>query len=203
MCLSFRSLLALVCLAASMAVAGPSNAETRAAKLKKGEVVVISGLDGRILERLKGAQKGDEFGSDVGFDALPGVGLRTNAWAVGAPGGAGGNGRFFALDADTGRRLWWVDGSTLAGGAVERFGESIVDLGHINGDTPVDWAAADGELVHTVMLIVSPTAGAHLDILAQVGRTVQSDEALELLRSQPSESALLEGLRGLIEAMDA
>lgn len=140
---SFWSLAILICLTATLAAlpdAGAGGRKAGLAKLKKGELAVISGLDGRFLRRFKGAQKGDEFGSDVGFDALPRVGFQTVAWAVGAPGGAGGSGRFFALDAETGRRIWWVDGDSLAGGAVERFGEAIVDLGHINGDTPVHWA---------------------------------------------------------------
>ena len=70
-------------------------------------------------------------------------------------------------------------------------------------DTPLDWAAVDGELVHTVALLASPTAGAHLEILSQIGRAVRSAEVVRLLRSRPAKSALIDGLRVLIEEKDA
>jgi PTS system nitrogen regulatory IIA component len=70
-------------------------------------------------------------------------------------------------------------------------------------DTPLDWAAVDGELVHTVALLASPTAGAHLEILSQIGRVVCSAEVVRLLRSSPAKSALIDGLRVLIEEKDA
>ncbi len=66
-------------------------------------------------------------------------------------------------------------------------------------DTPLDWAALDGELVHTVALLASPTAGAHLEILSQIGLTVRSPEAVRLLRSRLAKPALIDGLRALIE----
>jgi PTS system nitrogen regulatory IIA component len=70
-------------------------------------------------------------------------------------------------------------------------------------DTPLDWAAVDGERVHTVALLASPTSGAHLEILSQIGRAVRSTEVLRLLRSRPAKSALIDGLRVLIEEKDA
>jgi PTS system nitrogen regulatory IIA component len=70
-------------------------------------------------------------------------------------------------------------------------------------DTPLDWAAVDGELVHTVALLASPTAGTHLEILSQIGRAVRSAEVVRLLRSRPEKSALIDGLRVLIEEKDA
>jgi len=66
-------------------------------------------------------------------------------------------------------------------------------------DTPLDWAAVDGELVHTVALLASPTAGAHLEILSQIGRAVRSTEVVRLLQSRPAKSELIAGLRSLIE----
>jgi PTS system nitrogen regulatory IIA component len=66
-------------------------------------------------------------------------------------------------------------------------------------DTPLDWAAVDGELVHTVALLASPTAGAHLEILSQIGRAVRSTEVVRLLQSRPAKSELMAGLRSLIE----
>jgi PTS system nitrogen regulatory IIA component len=70
-------------------------------------------------------------------------------------------------------------------------------------DTPLDWAAVDGGLVHTVALLASPTAGAHLEILSQIGRAVRFAEVVRLLRSRPAKSALIDGLRVLIEEKDA
>jgi PTS system nitrogen regulatory IIA component len=79
------------------------------------------------------------------------------------------------------------------GGALQQPLISLVSL-----DTPLDWAAVDGELVHTVALLASPTAGAHLEILAEIGRAVRSAEIVRLLRSRPAKSALIDGLRALI-----
>ena len=84
------------------------------------------------------------------------------------------------------------------GDALEQPLISLVLLG-----TPLDWAAVDGELVHTVALLASPTAGAHLEILSQIGRAVCSAEVVRLLRSGPAKSALIDGLRVLIEEEDA
>jgi PTS system nitrogen regulatory IIA component len=69
--------------------------------------------------------------------------------------------------------------------------------------TPLDWAAIDGELVHTVALLVSPTAGAHLEILSQIGRAVSSAAVVRLLRSRPAKAALIDGLSSAIEETDA
>ena len=66
-------------------------------------------------------------------------------------------------------------------------------------DTPLDWAAVDGRLVHTVALLASPTAGVHLEILSQIGRAVRSAGVVRLLRSCPAKPALIDGLRMLIE----
>jgi len=70
-------------------------------------------------------------------------------------------------------------------------------------DTPLDWAAVDGELVHTVALLASPTAGAHLEILSEIGRAVRSADVVRLLKSRPAKSALIDGLRMLIEEKGA
>ena len=69
-------------------------------------------------------------------------------------------------------------------------------------DVPSDWAAVDGELVHTVALLASPTASVHLEILSQIGRAVRFAEVGRLLRSGPAKSELVAGLRVLIEEQD-
>ena len=68
---------------------------------------------------------------------------------------------------------------------------------------PLDWAAVDGELVHTVALLASPTAAEHLEILSQVGRAARSAEIVKLLRSRPAKQALIEGLRAVLEETGA
>jgi PTS system nitrogen regulatory IIA component len=70
-------------------------------------------------------------------------------------------------------------------------------------DPPLDWAAIDGEPVHTAALLASPRASAHLEILAEIGRAVRSDDVVRLLQSRPAKPALLEGLRTLIEGTPA
>ena len=70
-------------------------------------------------------------------------------------------------------------------------------------DVPLDWAAVDGELVHTVALLASPTASVHLEILSQIGRAVRLEEVVRLLRSHPAKPALIDGLRVLVEEKEA
>lgn len=70
-------------------------------------------------------------------------------------------------------------------------------------DAPVDWAAIDGELVHTVALLASPTSAAHLEILSEIGRAVRSAEVVRLLRTRPARPEVIEGLRALLEEKDA
>lgn len=70
-------------------------------------------------------------------------------------------------------------------------------------DTPLDWAAVDGELVHTVALLASPAAAEHLEILSQIGRALRSEEVVRLLRSRPAEPGLLDGLRALVGGRQA
>jgi PTS system nitrogen regulatory IIA component len=70
-------------------------------------------------------------------------------------------------------------------------------------DSPVDWAAIDGEYVHTVALLASPTAAAHLEILSEIGRAVRSAEVVRLLRTRPAKSAVIDRLRALLEERDA
>ena len=84
------------------------------------------------------------------------------------------------------------------GHALEQPLISLVSL-----DTPLDWASVDGEPVHTVALLASPTAAVHLEILSQIGRAVRLAEVVRLLRSRPAKSALIDGLRVLIEEKDA
>jgi outer membrane protein assembly factor BamB len=139
--LTFRAIL-LCLLTFALTAAVPVASEWKSArqlKVRKGQVLAVSATTGKTIRKFNGGQKGDEFGIGLGFDGLPGLG-NVAAFAIGAPGAESGAGRVFAVDSSTGRRVWFVSGASLAGGPVERFGQSMAGLGHINGDDPVHWA---------------------------------------------------------------
>jgi PTS system nitrogen regulatory IIA component len=64
-------------------------------------------------------------------------------------------------------------------------------------DEPLDWAALDGEPVHTVFLLLSPSVPVHLQILSGVAHSVRSPGLTSLLRERPSQKRLVEWLRAL------
>jgi PTS system nitrogen regulatory IIA component len=64
-------------------------------------------------------------------------------------------------------------------------------------DVPLDWAALDGEPVHTVFLLLSPSAPVHLQILSAVARSLRTPELPSFLRERPSQERLVERLRAL------
>jgi PTS system nitrogen regulatory IIA component len=64
-------------------------------------------------------------------------------------------------------------------------------------DEPLDWAALDGEPVHTVFLLLSPSAPVHLQILSGVARSLRTPELPSFLRERPSQTRLVERLRTL------
>jgi PTS system nitrogen regulatory IIA component len=64
-------------------------------------------------------------------------------------------------------------------------------------DVPLDWAALDGEPVHTVFLLLSPSAPVHLQILSAVARSLRTPELPSFLRERPSQARLVERLRAL------
>jgi PTS system nitrogen regulatory IIA component len=64
-------------------------------------------------------------------------------------------------------------------------------------DEPLDWAALDGEPVHTVFLLLSPSAPVHLQILSRVARSLRTPELPSFLRQRPSQARLVEWLRAL------
>lgn len=65
---------------------------------------------------------------------------------------------------------------------------------------PLDWAALDGEPVHAVFLLLSPSAPVHLQILSRVAHSLRSPELPSLLRQRPSREELVERLRRLRRA---
>jgi PTS system nitrogen regulatory IIA component len=61
----------------------------------------------------------------------------------------------------------------------------------------VDWAALDAEPVHTVFLLVSPTAAVHVQILARVAHSLRSPPFVSFLRERPMQDALVARLRSM------
>ena len=64
-------------------------------------------------------------------------------------------------------------------------------------DVPLDWAALDGEPVHTVFLLLSPSAPVHLQILSGVAHRLRSPGLPDFLCERPSQARLVERLRAL------
>jgi PTS system nitrogen regulatory IIA component len=64
-------------------------------------------------------------------------------------------------------------------------------------DVPLDWVALDGEPVHTVFLLLSPSAAVHLQILSRVAHSLRSPDLPSFLRERPSQAQLVERLRAL------
>jgi len=64
-------------------------------------------------------------------------------------------------------------------------------------EVSLDWAAVDGEPVHTVFLLLSPSAPMHLQILSGVARGLRSPELPSFLRERPSQARLVGRLRAL------
>jgi PTS system nitrogen regulatory IIA component len=73
--------------------------------------------------------------------------------------------------------------------------EAVVSV--VFPDVPLDWAALDGEPVHTVFLLLSPSAPVHLQILSGVAHRLRSPGLPGFLRERPSQAQLVERLRAL------
>lgn len=67
-------------------------------------------------------------------------------------------------------------------------------------DVPLDWAALDGQPVHAVFLLLSPSAPVHLQILSRVAHSLRSPELSSFLRQRPSHQDLVKRLRNLRRA---
>lgn len=61
----------------------------------------------------------------------------------------------------------------------------------------VDWAALDGEPVHTVLLLLSPSVPVHLELLTRVSMVLHDPSTRELLARAPAREDLLARLRQL------
>jgi PTS system nitrogen regulatory IIA component len=77
----------------------------------------------------------------------------------------------------------------------ELIAEAVVSV--VFPEVPLDWAALDGEPVHTVFLLLSPSAPVHLQILSGVAHRLRSPGLPGFLRERPSQAQLVERLRAL------
>ncbi len=77
----------------------------------------------------------------------------------------------------------------------ELIDEAVVSV--VFPDLPLDWASVDGEPVHAVFLLLSPSASVHLQILSRVARSLRSPELPSFLRERPSQPELVKRLRSL------
>ena len=71
--------------------------------------------------------------------------------------------------------------------------EAVVSV--VFPDVPLDWAALDGKPVHTIFLLLSPSAPVHLQILSGVAHRLRSPGLPGFLREQPNRAQLVERLR--------
>jgi PTS system nitrogen regulatory IIA component len=62
-------------------------------------------------------------------------------------------------------------------------------------EEPLDWAALDGEPVHTVLLLLSPSVSVHLELLARVSMVLHDETFRSLLTEAPEAERLLALLR--------
>lgn len=60
---------------------------------------------------------------------------------------------------------------------------------------PLEYGALDGELVHTLFFLFSSNDKKHLHLLAKIAHLSRNQQALQLLRSHPSEKKLLDFVR--------
>ncbi|MDR1277648.1 MAG: PTS sugar transporter subunit IIA [Treponema sp.] len=61
--------------------------------------------------------------------------------------------------------------------------------------SPVNWNALDGEMVHTVMLIVSASAKQHLHILSKLNFLCQQENFYQLLQDKASREEIVQAVR--------
>ena len=62
---------------------------------------------------------------------------------------------------------------------------------------PIDWAALDGQPVHTAMLVLSPSAPVHLELLSRIAHVLRTPGVPAFLRERPSQAELVARLREL------
>ncbi|MCA8979228.1 MAG: PTS sugar transporter subunit IIA [Planctomycetes bacterium] len=64
-------------------------------------------------------------------------------------------------------------------------------------ERPTDWAALDGQPVHTVLLLLSPNTTVHLQLLARIAFSLRTPGFDEFLRTRPTQAELVARLKDL------
>ncbi len=60
---------------------------------------------------------------------------------------------------------------------------------------PLDWKAPDGQLVHTLFLVLAADETRHLQILAEIARLASDEDFVAFLKTMPDRAALVERMR--------
>ncbi|MEN6297958.1 MAG: PTS sugar transporter subunit IIA [Rectinema sp.] len=60
---------------------------------------------------------------------------------------------------------------------------------------PLDWKAPDGQLVHTLFLVLAADETRHLQILAEIAQLASDESFVEFLKTMPDRAALMERMR--------
>jgi PTS system nitrogen regulatory IIA component len=77
----------------------------------------------------------------------------------------------------------------------ELISEPVISLVYL--EEPLDWAAVDGQPVTAVLLVLSPSAAMHLQILTRIAFVLRSEEFRDFLHAQPGHEGLVERLRSI------
>ncbi len=65
-------------------------------------------------------------------------------------------------------------------------------------EQPVDWLALDGELVHTAILLLNPTAHEHLQVLSRLALVLREQKLVDALKARSS----AEDIFGIIDSLE-
>jgi PTS system nitrogen regulatory IIA component len=51
-------------------------------------------------------------------------------------------------------------------------------------ENPVDWLSLDGEMVHTAIMLLSPTPQEHLQVLSRLALVLRNDQVVAALKER-------------------
>jgi PTS system nitrogen regulatory IIA component len=68
-------------------------------------------------------------------------------------------------------------------------------------DTPIDFGALDGQPVHALFTLISPTVRAHLNLLSRLAFVLRDEEVRQVLRHQARREEVLTAIRRVEQTM--